>query len=120
MEFLLDILAHPGFRDLMLTTLVALTGYLVRSVKRRNKTLDEIQLREKQTRESIRRSTLRNEYLSIYNSPTLSWTDKYGFTRSILEEYRKLSGNHYIADLDEKMRRHMSNETNQLESTTKE
>lgn len=51
-----------------------------------------------------KRSSLRSEYLQIYNSKEFTTLEKWEMTRPIIEEYLiKLNGNHYIHSLDAKL-----------------
>ena len=52
---------------------------------------------------SIKRSMLRSEYLTIYNSNEFTYEEKYKMTRSLISEYRNLNGNTYIKELDIKL-----------------
>jgi hypothetical protein len=60
---------------------------------------------------SIKRSTLRNEYLSIYNSDKITLQEKYEMTRDVVEDYTALNGNHYVKALDEKLAEALAEET---------
>ena len=52
-----------------------------------------------------KRSSLRSEYLQIYNSKDFTLEDKWGMTRPLVNEYfNKLQGNHYIHGLDAKLK----------------
>lgn len=58
-----------------------------------------------------KRSSLRSEYLNIYNSTEFTWQEKWGMTEPLVKEYfNDLGGNHYIHGLNEKMRRHVEEE----------
>lgn len=51
-----------------------------------------------------KRSSLRSEYLQIYNSKDFTVEEKWGMTRPLVDEYfNKLQGNHYIHGLDTKL-----------------
>ena len=51
-----------------------------------------------------KRSSLRSEYLQIYNSTEFSSEEKWKMTRPLVDEYfHKLNGNHYIHGLDKKL-----------------
>lgn len=51
-----------------------------------------------------KRSSLRSEYLQIYNSKEFTVTEKWNMTRPLVDEYfNKLQGNHYIHGLDTKL-----------------
>lgn len=52
----------------------------------------------------VKRSSLRSEYLQIYNSHDFTVTEKWEMTRPLVSEYfNSLQGNHYIHGLDEKL-----------------
>lgn len=53
---------------------------------------------------STKRSSLRSEYLQIYNSTVLTYKQKYDITRDLIETYENLEGNHYIHELDSKLK----------------
>ena len=51
-----------------------------------------------------KRSSIRSEYLQIYNSHDFTVTEKWEMTRPLVREYfGNLQGNHYIHGLDEKL-----------------
>ena len=51
-----------------------------------------------------KRSSLRSEYLQIYNSHDFTVTEKWEMTRPLVYEYfNNLQGNHYIHGLDQKL-----------------
>lgn len=52
----------------------------------------------------VKRSSLRSEYLQIYNSHDFTVAEKWEMTRPLVSEYfNSLQGNHYIHGLDEKL-----------------
>lgn len=58
-----------------------------------------------------KRSSLRSEYLNIYNSTEFTWQEKWDMTEPLVKEYfNDLGGNHYIHGLNEKMKRHVEEE----------
>lgn len=60
-----------------------------------------------------KRSSLRSEYLQIYNSKDFTNLEKWEMTRPIIEEYfGKLNGNHYIHSLDTKLEEKLLGEQN--------
>lgn len=64
----------------------------------------------------VKRSSLRSEYLQIYNSKEFTVTEKWNMTRPLVDEYfNKLQGNHYIHGLDTKLREKLEkgNENNE-------
>lgn len=51
-----------------------------------------------------KRSSLRSEYLQIYNSHDFTVPEKWEMTRPLVSEYfNNLQGNHYIHGLDKKL-----------------
>lgn len=51
-----------------------------------------------------KRSSLRSEYLQIYNSHDFTVSEKWEMTRPLVSEYfNNLQGNHYIHGLDKKL-----------------
>ena len=64
-----------------------------------------------QLSKGAKRSSLRSEYLNIYNSTEFTWQEKWDMTEPLVKEYfNDLGGNHYIHGLNEKMRRHVEEE----------
>lgn len=58
-----------------------------------------------------KRSSLRSEYLQIYNSNEFTTQEKYDMTRPLLDEYiNELGGNHYIHGLDTKLKAKLDEE----------
>lgn len=58
-----------------------------------------------------KRSSLRSEYLQIYNSTEFSLEEKWEMTRPIVKEYFDvLQGNHYIHGLDKKLSKKLNDE----------
>lgn len=58
-----------------------------------------------------KRSSLRSEYLQIYNSTEFSLEEKWEMTRPLVNEYfHKLNGNHYIHGLDKKLSNRLNDE----------
>lgn len=61
-----------------------------------------------------KRSSIRSEYLNIYNSTEFTWKEKWDMTEPLVKQYfGELEGNHYIHGLNEKMRKHMEKELNE-------
>lgn len=61
-----------------------------------------------------KRSSIRSEYLNIYNSTEFTWKEKWDMTEPLVKQYfEELEGNHYIHGLNEKMRKHMEEELNE-------
>lgn len=60
-----------------------------------------------------KRSSLRSEYLQIYNSHDFTVEEKWEMTRPLVDEYfSNLQGNHYIHGLDEKLEKLYEKEKN--------
>lgn len=60
-----------------------------------------------------KRSSIRSEYLQIYNSHDFTVTEKWEMTRPLIDEYfSNLQGNHYIHGLDEKLEKLYEKEKN--------
>lgn len=60
-----------------------------------------------------KRSSIRSEYLQIYNSHDFTVTEKWEMTRPLVSEYfGNLQGNHYIHGLDEKLEKLYEKEKN--------
>lgn len=61
-----------------------------------------------------KRSSIRSEYLNIYNSTEFTWKEKWDMTEPLVKQYfGELEGNHYIHGLNEKMRKRMEDELNE-------
>lgn len=62
-----------------------------------------------------KRSSLRSEFLNIYNSSEFTWQEKWDMTEPLVKEYfEELNGNHYIHGLNEKMRQHVMREKEEM------
>lgn len=105
---------------------IPLIGISASFLRHRHKVMDR-ELQEIKERElSVKRSTLRSEYLSVFNSDVLTIDEKYRICCSIYADYKKYNGNHYIDELHthitemytEKEVQDVSK--NQLESTDEE
>lgn len=69
---------------------------------------------------SSKRSGIRNEYLSIYNSKEFTWTEKWNMTRELSQQYFiELKGNHYIHSLELLMHDKMQEEQKEENSDVK-
>lgn len=69
---------------------------------------------------SSKRSGIRNEYLSIYNSKEFTWTEKWNMTRDLSQQYFiELHGNHYIHSLELLMQAKMEEEQKEENSDAK-
>nr|DAR94978.1 MAG TPA: hypothetical protein [Caudoviricetes sp.] len=94
--------------------IIALVSLLTRSV---NSYIDKVKHEKEETADlqrkyakeqidrlnSIKRSMLRSEYLTIYHSGDFTYNEKYIMTRKIISDYQKLKGNTYIKELDAKL-----------------
>ena len=61
-----------------------------------------------------KRSSIRSEYLNIYNSTEFTWKEKWDMTEPLVKQnFGELEGNHYIHGHNEKMRKHMEDELNE-------
>lgn len=70
---------------------------------------------------SSKRSGIRNEYLSIYNSKEFTWTEKWNMTRELSHQYfNELKGNHYIHSLELLMQSKMEEEQKEENSNAKQ
>jgi len=69
---------------------------------------------------SSKRSGIRNEYLSIYNSTEFTWTEKWEMTRELSHQYFiELKGNYYIHSLELLMQTKMEEEKKEETSDAK-
>lgn len=110
MEGLINhILKEQAFMTALTTLLIVLMGYLTSKVNYLKSLADE----RTESLKSIKRGSLRNEYLQIYHSKDFTYSQKYGLTRDIIKEYKKLNGNHYIRELDTQLKEAMENEARQ-------
>ena len=85
------------------TAMIALMGYIVSQLSKLKKENETLISEQDLKLNSIKRSALRTEYLSIYNSSSFTDEQKYGLTRDIIKSYKKLNGNHYIETLDKEL-----------------
>ena len=83
--------------------IVSAIGFVTAKVRHNQKELLKAAAKQKEQSDSIKRSTLRAEYLSVYNSDKLTLEEKYRITRIIYADYKKYKGNHYIDELDSKL-----------------
>lgn len=105
-EYVFKFLEDPTVRSsltLLITTLCGV-GVTWLNVKR-NQLLDMAK--------GAKRSSLRSEYLLIYNSREFTTEEKWSMTRNIVDEYfNNLNGNHYIHSLDNKLKTKLEGESN--------
>lgn len=110
MEGLINhVLKEQAFMTALTSLLIVLVGYLTSKVNFLKSLADE----RTESLKSIKRGSLRNEYLQIYNSKDFTYSQKYGLTRAIIKDYKKLNGNHYIRELDTQLKEAMENEARQ-------
>lgn len=86
----------------VLLGMVTVFGYVIK------KKIEELKIQNEKNHsernesiDSLKRSSLRNEYMNFYNSIEFTYREKYEKTREIIAEYKRLNGNHYISALDE-------------------
>lgn len=95
-----QLLANSSVQSAFSVLIVTVLGYLtvrVNGLKSRN----DLDFSENcEMLKGNKRSSLRVEYLGIYNSDKLTNEQKYNLTREIVEEYYALGGNHYITELE--------------------
>lgn len=91
--------------QLALSTVIVAFCYYIKSKIDRMKQKDDLDFAENyEMLKSTKRSSLRSEYLQIYNSTVLTNKQKYDLTRDLVETYTNLEGNHYIHELDSKLK----------------
>lgn len=87
--------------QLALSALIVALCYYLKSKIDKLKQKDELEFAENyEMLKSTKRSSLRSEYLQIYNSTEFTNKQKYEMTRDLVETYTNLGGNHYIHELD--------------------
>lgn len=90
--------------QLALSALIVALCYYLKSKIDKLKQKDELEFAENyEMLKSTKRSSLRSEYLQIYNSTEFTNKQKYEMTRDLVETYTNLGGNHYIHELDSKL-----------------
>lgn len=91
--------------QLALSALIVALCYYLKSKIDKLKQKDELEFEENyEMLKSTKRSSLRSEYLQIYNSTEFTNKQKYEMTRDLVETYTNLGGNHYIHELDSKLK----------------
>lgn len=105
-----ELLRSQALLTLLSTTVIGFLTYLVAKLKAMTKQVEIDQQALTEKAESNKRSSLRNEYLSIYNSPLFTAEQKWGMTRDIVVEYERLNGNHYLHLLEEELRAQVEKE----------
>ena len=103
MDEFMRFLTNPTVLTTITSMVAAGIGYIIARVRTINNDIKVNRKINAEAQKSQKRSTLRCEYLSVYNSQFLSIEEKYNFTRSIYVEYKRLEGNHYIDELDDKL-----------------
>lgn len=87
--------------QLALSAVIVAFCYYIKAKIDRMKQKDDLDFAENyEMLKSTRRSSLRSEYLQIYNSSVFTNKQKYEMTRELVEAYTNLEGNHYIHKLD--------------------
>lgn len=91
--------------QLALSTVIVAFCYYIKAKIDRMKQKDDLDFTENyEMLKSTKRSSLRSEYLQIYNSSVFTNKQKYEMTRELIETYTNLDGNHYIHELDAKLK----------------
>jgi hypothetical protein len=103
MDEFMRFLTNPTVLTTIMSMVAAGIGYIIARVRTINNDIKVNRKINAQAQKSQKRSTLRCEYLSVYNSQFLSIEEKYNFTRLIYVDYKRLEGNHYIDELDDKL-----------------
>ena len=87
--------------QLALSAVIVAFCYYIKAKIDRMKQKDDLDFAENyEMLKSTKRSSLRSEYLQIYNSSVFTNKQKYEMTRELVEAYTNLDGNHYIHKLD--------------------
>ena len=87
--------------QLALSAVIVAFCYYLKSKIDKMKQKDDLDFAENyEMLKSTKRSSLRAEYLQIYNSSVFTNKQKYEMTRELIETYTNLDGNHYIHELD--------------------
>lgn len=87
--------------QLALSAVIVAFCYYLKSKIDKMKQKDDLDFAENyEMLKSTKRSSLRSEYLQIYNSSVFTNKQKYEMTRELIETYTNLDGNHYIHKLD--------------------
>ena len=102
-EMISKVLFNEQMITLYSTGMVALMGYVISQLAKLKKENETLISEQDLKLNSIKRSSLRTEYLGIYNSNYFTDEQKYGLTRDIIRSYKKLNGNHYIETLDKEL-----------------
>lgn len=91
--------------QLALSALIVAFCYYLKAKIDRLKQKDDLDFAQNyEMLKSTKRSSLRSEYLNIYNSTVFTNKQKYDMTRELVETYTNLDGNHYIHELDKRLK----------------
>lgn len=105
-DIILKLLEDQSLRSSITLLITTLCGFGITWMNYKRGQLVEIA-------KGAKRSSLRSEYLQIYNSKDFTDLEKWEMTRPIIEEYfDKLNGNHYIHSLDSKLEEKLLGEQN--------
>ena len=105
-EHIIKLLEDPAVRSSLTLLITTLCGLGITWLNLKRSHLLEMA-------EGAKRSSLRSEYLQIYNSKEFTTEEKWSMTREIVDEYfNKLHGNHYIHSLDVKLENKLKGESN--------
>lgn len=105
-----ELLRSQALLTVLSTTVIGFLTYLVAKLKAMTKQVETDQQALTEQAESNKRSALRNEYLSIYNSQMFTTEQKWGMTRDIIRDYQRLNGNHYLHSLDQALKEKIDKE----------
>ena len=105
-EIILKLLEDQSVRSSLTLLITTLCGFGITWMNYKRGQLLEIA-------KGTKRSSLRSEYLQIYNSKDFTNLEKWEMTRPIIDEYfDKLNGNHYIHSLDANLEEKLLGEQN--------
>lgn len=101
--------------QLALSAVIVAFCYYIKSKIDKMKQKDDLDFAENyEILKSTKRSSLRSEYLQIYNSSVFTNKQKYEMTRELIETYTNLEGNHYIHELDNTLKTYAEVHPNQI------
>lgn len=103
-HLLRKIITDQAVSTVLISLILAVCGYIVALFNRLKAHQETKRVEEEEQLKSIKRGSLRNEYLQIYNSDKFTQEQKWGLTRDIMRDYVALNGNHYIHTLDEELK----------------
>ena len=95
-EIVSKILFNEQMTALYSTGMVALMGYVISQLAKLKKENETLISEQDLKLNSIKRSALRTEYLGIYNSSSFTDEQKYGLTRDIIKDYKKVKEIKYV------------------------